>query len=166
MIHSARLRISVITLLTACAGAEAPPPRSPQPAAAVSAEEAAGSPAAEMETLCVATFNRQRECTEEFIPALVDLRISLDLPAGIAESAVTEGRDALVEVARGEWAEDSKPEAIAATCSSMSSTMPPEQLERLAVSAKLCLAEADCAGFVDCIIPVMRQSMTGGASAP
>ena len=41
----------------------------------------AAAPAADA---CIKVFQRQRTCTEVFIPALVDLRVSLDKPKGFA----------------------------------------------------------------------------------
>jgi hypothetical protein len=158
MSHRTYLFVVVLAAVAACAGADSAPPAAPAPSA-TQPESAAASPGADMQARCVATFTRQRECTDAFIPALVDLRISIDMPPGIAEAAATEGRDALIETAMTEWAEDSQPDAVAATCSSMTSSMPAEELDRLAAAADACLAETDCGAFVACIIPVMRHSM-------
>src|SRR5688500_6690327 len=68
------------------------------------------------QALCVKSFQRQRECTSTFIPALVDLRVKLDKPSGIAGIDKAEGRTALVEQAMKEWSEDSKDEAIQSNC--------------------------------------------------
>src|SRR5690349_12778655 len=62
--------------------------------------------------MCVSFFQRQRECTAEFIPTLVAKRVELDKPAGIAAEDAANGRDALVAQANEEWKTDSTDEAI------------------------------------------------------
>ena len=104
------------------------------------------------------TFQRQRECTDEFIPALVALRVKHDLPAGIAAADARDGRPALVASARAEWQEDSKDPAIEETCSKLVSSMP-EQAGPMTDSSRRCLSQTTCAGFVECLSPVIEQHL-------
>ena len=102
---------------------------------------------------CVAAFNRQRECTDEFIPALVDARVRADKPAGIAAKDKEMGRDALVAGAREEWASDSTDEAIHATCTKITENQAdgaPELIEK----ARACLRESECAAFSACAVEI------------
>ena len=103
---------------------------------------------------CVAVFELQRECTDAFIPALVDLRVRLDVPPGIAETDRKDGRDALVAVAMEEWSHDSTDEAIARTCERMPAN------EEMKAKAKECLAKAGCGPFVECILPLIERHLT------
>ncbi len=147
------LRISVLTLalIVACGGAAAcggaDTTADPDPAAA--------RPRTMTET-CSEIFVRQRDCTDLFIPALVDARIKADKPAGITARAAAEGRDAIIAEANGEWAEDSKDEAIAATCDKVVDSVPPEQAPKLQEAGDACLAEASCDAFVACVLPMLE----------
>jgi hypothetical protein len=105
----------------------------------------------------VATFERQRACTDQFIPALVDMRIRMDQPPGIAAKAKSSGRDALIAEAKTEWAEDSKDENIAQACTQITTKTPPEKLQQAVPQIKSCLAEAACDGFVSCLMPVIEN---------
>ena len=98
--------------------------------------------------LCVATFERQRACTDAYIPALVDARVRADVPPGIAAADRERGRDALVAAAREEWKTDSTDDGIAATCKKVASDAPPA----LADEAKACLAQDDCSAFSTCAV--------------
>jgi hypothetical protein len=133
------LASSVMLSWFACAGTEPP------------VETSGGQiDVAKGEALCVSGFKRQRECTDEFLPALVDLRVRLDKPAGIAAAAKSEGKEALIAVAREEWAGDSTDEAIAKTCAQKAAKMPAS--EELYSALSNCLAAPSCAEFVPCQI--------------
>lgn len=117
-----------------------------------------GSPPAEAgprdgRDTCVRLFVRQRACTAEFIPALVEARVKADKPAGIAETDRQQGRDKLVKQALEEWKSDSADAAIARTCASLA--LPSPALEQ----ADACLAQLDCAGFVKCVIPALSSTL-------
>ncbi|HEY8142585.1 MAG TPA: hypothetical protein VIG06_07940 [Kofleriaceae bacterium] len=102
---------------------------------------------------CVAAFNRQRECTDAFIPALVDARVRTDHPAGIAAKDKELGRDALVAGALEEWKSDSTDEAIHATCTKITD----DELEgapELIQKAEACLKETDCNAFSACAVDI------------
>jgi|CXWL01.1.fsa_nt_gi hypothetical protein len=78
-----------------------------------------------------ALYERQRACTDAFIPALV-------------------------EEALAEWKSDSTDAAIATTCDRMASS--PMGATALATSDS-CVAAPSCGAFVDCIIPLMRKQL-------
>ena len=105
---------------------------------------------------CVAVFRRQRECTDTFIPALVDARVRADKPAGIAAKDKEMGRDALVAGALEEWKSDSTDEAIDHTCTNLTNDElagAPELVQR----AESCLAEKDCAAFSACAVDIVAS---------
>ncbi len=116
------------------------------------AGSAAPTPAAQAS--CVKVFDRQRACTDTFIPALVDLRVSLDTPVGIAASVKKDGRDAMISAALEEWKSDSTDAAIAKTCASMPATRAPAL-----TSMEKCLDAANCQAFSECLIPLMRSTI-------
>jgi hypothetical protein len=124
------------------------------PAEKPSASSSSGAVHSALET-CVASFSRQRDCTDAFIPALVDLRVRTDVPAGIAETARTGGRDALIAEAHDEWKKDSSDEAINDTCSRMAGRVDEAMLR----SMSACLSHASCAEFVPCEIVVLEHRL-------
>ena len=129
----------------------------PSPAAANAATSASPD---DLRTTCVSTFARQRECTEQFLPALVDARIRVDKPAGIAARAQQPGgRDSLLAEAHTEWAEDSKPEAAAATCDQIVGRLPNDAIESALRDAQACLGESSCDPFVRCLEPILARTM-------
>jgi hypothetical protein len=105
---------------------------------------------------CVKLFERQHTCSDTFIPAWVDVRVASDQPAGIAARAKREGRAALIIAAKTEWAADSKDDAIAARCEQIASG---PQGARLTAAGERCLAATDCAAFVSCVVPVLRDHL-------
>jgi hypothetical protein len=113
------------------------------------------------EAVCRDSFARQRTCTDDFIPALVDARIELDLPAGIAAEGKKEGgRDALIAKAKEEWSKDSEPAAVAAQCKDMTGKMPAEQKAEMTGAMSQCLASSDCGSYVKCAMPIMKKVLS------
>jgi hypothetical protein len=150
--------------LLACGGSDAPAPAAPAPAAAepAAAEPAAATTEATPLDTCVAAFARQKECTDTFIPALVDLRIQHDVPAGIAAEASSGGRDAIIAKAMQEWETDSQDANVRTNCQGMIDSVPPEHLGPMLEQSKACIAMADCGEFVQCVLPQIEQHLTMG----
>jgi hypothetical protein len=146
--------LSACLLLAACGGAE------PAPTTA----RATDQPSPEVRSsgqsdhdVCVSLFQRQRACTDVYLPALVDVRIRHDVPPGIAASAAEPGgRDALIAQANAEWANDSTDPAIDATCNQLVASTPPDQLAGMREQATACIGAATCEAFVDCFLPVIE----------
>jgi hypothetical protein len=145
-----RLAVVIPFLVVACGGAEPP---ATKPAAPAAAPADFGD---DLQAGCVQMFQRQRECTDVFIPALVAARVKHDKPAGIAAEDAASGRDALVAHAMEEWKADSTDEAIAATCEKIVASIPPEQKDAMVAKGKECLAADSCPAFVDCMLPVIE----------
>lgn len=115
----------------------------------------------DMDATCRESFARQRTCTDDFIPALVDARIELDLPAGIAAEGKKEGgRDALIKQAKEEWSNDSEPAAVAAKCAEMGPKVPAEQKAELQAAHTKCLAISDCKAYVECVMPITKKMLS------
>lgn len=149
------IALAIIPWLVAACGASEPKPAAtaqevPAPEVKPSAEKHEGY------DTCVAAFRRQRECTDSYIPALVDARVRADKPAGIAAKDKEVGRDALVSMAMEEWKSDSTDEAIDQMCTRITNDQldgAPELIER----AQACLAETDCAAFSACAVDIVSS---------
>jgi hypothetical protein len=133
--------------LTACGGSKAAPAETAKPATASSPEE--------LKALCVKMFTRSRECTSDFIPALVDARARHDVPPGIAEQVKT-NRDAVIAEAMKEWENDSKDEAIQPMCEKIGAD--PAMAES-ADEVNGCMAKTSCPEFVACTMPLHEKHM-------
>ena len=110
------------------------------------------STADEPKAVCVATMTRARECTDDYIPALVDARAQADAPPGIAD-AVKKDRNAVIAEAKQEWATDSKDENIAGMCEKMGGDATPDEL----ATAKDCNAKTDCKEYTSCVMPTFAK---------
>ncbi|HEU4614383.1 MAG TPA: hypothetical protein VFS15_19945, partial [Kofleriaceae bacterium] len=84
--------LALVLLFTtfACKKSEQAKPAAAEPppaAAKVTPADPAAAPAqagVDPKAVCIEAFTRSRECTDDFIPALVDARASVDQPPGIA----------------------------------------------------------------------------------
>jgi hypothetical protein len=137
----------VVVLAAACGGADTPAPQTGTTAKATGDD---------VHGVCVQAFQRQRECTDEYLPALVAARVRKDAPPGIAAEDAQLGRDALVARAREEWQADSTDAAIEETCTQLASTMPSEHQQQMLDHGRQCLATDTCSAFVDCVMPMVE----------
>ena len=142
--------LTAASLLAACGGSSPPPAAEPRAQTAPQVRASSSSPGLDT---CVSMMERQRACTDLYIPALVDLRRSVDRPKGIAG----EDRDAVIAQAHKEWAADSTDAAIHDTCQGVVDMFPGDELEAERQTVETCLAADGCQAFVDCIIPVPAQ---------
>jgi len=108
------------------------------------------------DTVCVQVLRRLRQCTDLYVPALVDARISYDWPPGFAAMAEKEGRENLVIRAFEEWRAASTDEGIDAAC-----TAPSSRAARTAASeGPRCLTATACQPFVDCALEARFRAPT------
>jgi hypothetical protein len=145
------------SLIAACGASDPSAPSDPVSPAAPAAAPAPASSEADVTELCRQSFVRQRECQDTYLPALVDLRVRLDVPAGIAARDRAEGREALLAVAEEEYAVDSTDQAIAATCDKIVAEVP--EANELAPRMSECLAHDSCDPFVDCILVITEEHL-------
>jgi hypothetical protein len=124
---------------------------------ATAPEQKAAAQVDDAVSTCEALFQREAACTDAFIPMLVDVRVKLDQPAGIAAKAhEAGGREALIAKARDEWKTDSLPESAARTCQKAAG-----QPAALVATARACLAaHSACDAFVACVQPLHEQMLT------
>lgn len=107
---------------------------------------------ADSRAACVKLFQRQRACTDSFIPALVDVRRELDRPSGISKAP----REEIISAALEEWKSDSTDEAIVSTCDSKAGSMPAPAV----AESKRCVGLGACGEFVTCVTPLLRQQLS------
>ena len=134
---------------TACGTTEA----APSQGTTTSAKPAPTS--ADVQALCVELLTRNRTCTDDYLPALVDLRARHDRPAGIA-AKVSADREGVIAEARTEWQTDSTDEAIAAVCAKAAASEDPASAE----PARACLAEQSCGAYVACSMSLFEKRFT------
>jgi hypothetical protein len=147
---------ALMSALGACGGAEATRPgaeSTPRP-----------SSASVLGPMCEAFVVRQRACVDEYINQVVDVRIEVDMPPGIAAQAKSEGRDALLAKARAEWVSDSTPEKMSAMCAQVAQHTPAEHVPRLRSDGERCLATTDCPAFAVCAVGNERSFIVSGDS--
>lgn len=138
---------------TACSASEASAPPPVAPAQSQSEARSANNPGAK--AVCVDVFTRNRTCTAQYIPALVDLRAKYDQPPGIA-AEVAADRAKVITQANEEWAVDSTPQAIDATCTKIAAGLAPgDQADFGGVQS--CLAIADCTAYTTCVMPYFEK---------
>ena len=148
----------VLSLTAACGASEPPAAGGTQSNSQVmkGTELRSSSEKHEGYDTCVAAFRRQRECSDTFIPALVDARVRADVPAGIAAKDKEIGRDALVAGAFEEWKSDSTDAAIDQMCTKLTDDElagAPELVQQ----AEACLAESECAAFSACAVDLVAS---------
>jgi hypothetical protein len=134
--------------------AEALVPDAPKADGVLASEIASQTSDTAVARVCRRLMLRQRDCSAVFLPALVAERVRLDNPAGLAAYAAKIGREALMSEALNEYAEDSKDERIAATCTEVASKLPSERAERLVTAGEACLGIDACEPFVACSVPI------------
>ncbi|HEY4242330.1 MAG TPA: hypothetical protein VGM88_21075 [Kofleriaceae bacterium] len=119
----------------------------------------AGAAKVDVKAACVQMYQRERSCTDDFIPKLVDARARTDNPKGI-KAEVAKDRNATIAEAKKEWAEDSKDAAIEARCAKDAPMM--EALPQAEKDAGVaCFKKADCAGFDTCIVGILEKHFAG-----
>lgn len=151
------LTLALIGLVGCLAGeSEVEPRAASAQLGAASAQQPLEAPAATTTTdqICRSLMRRQRGCTAQFIPALVEARVRIDSPPGLAARQREIGRDALIEAALEEWESDAAEPNIAALCDEIARSISPEKDALLRSSVSTCLAQPGCEEFVSCAVPL------------
>ena len=127
----------------------------------------ASAPAMDIRATCALELKRELTCKQSFVPMIVDTRIKLDVPRGIAARGKDQaGREELIAIAHREFAVDRAPAKHRTICDgrqAMVDAMPPERLQQLKTVAGDCLAAADCEGYTRCVAPLLEKML---AAAP
>ena len=111
---------------------------------------------------CVRMMTRERECSPQFVEALVSLRARLDHPAGFHDRDVAD-HAGLVAEANTEWTRDSTDERIGATCTHFSE-LPAEQTAHFETIESECIPMTECGAFVQCDMRFVEERFTHRAS--
>lgn len=112
--------------------------------------------------MCERHFARKATCADDYLPALLDLRVELNVPPGIGDEVKTQGRDAVLAIAHTELARDTEPAKVAALCEGMAAKLPPDRVEQLVDQGAKCEAAADCKAFAACAVVLDRGFLTHG----
>jgi hypothetical protein len=149
--------------VAACGGSSPEPakPAAPQPSSPV-----ATPTAADFVPMCKRLFARKATCADDYLPALLDVRVELNIPPGIGEKIKTEGRDAVLVTAHTELARDTEPAKVAAVCeegAARAAKAPPERVDQLLDQGSRCEAATDCKAFAVCIVAIDRGFIASAA---
>ena len=153
------LHASVLILAVAACGGS-----SPEPAKPASPPSAAAQPtAADLVPMCKRIFARKATCADDYLPALIDLHVEMNIPPGFGDRVKTEGRDALLAIAHTELERDTEPAKVAALCETTATKMPPERADQLLEQGGRCEAATDCKAFAVCVVAIDRGFIAAGA---
>jgi hypothetical protein len=141
----------VALVTSACGGGSA---TSPAPAS---------GKAADLGAMCARYYARERVCVDEYLAALLDVRVEYNMPPGIAAEVERDGRDATLARMRPDWERDTTLENTARICRDIETKTPPEHIDRLLAAGDRCHAEPDCAGFARCTVEDQRSYIKSGA---
>jgi len=123
----------------------------------------------DLRATCAAELKRTFECKERFVPMIVETRIKLDLPPGIAARGKDPaGRAGLVAIAHREFAADRAPDKHRAICEGRQAivdAMPPARLQALRTTIRACPTTTDCQTFTRCMQPILERMIPVEAAA-
>ena len=109
--------------------------------------------------MCKRIFARKASCADDYLPALLDLRVELNIPPGIGDEVKSKGRDAMLAIAHTELARDTEPAQVDAVCESSATKAqqaPPEFVDKLLEQGGTCEATTDCKAFATCAVAIDR----------
>jgi hypothetical protein len=113
--------------------------------------------------MCKRHYAREATCADEYLSALLDLRVELDMPPGIGDEVKTDGRDAVLAKAHEEFVRDTEPAKVDAICQAMATKTPADHVERLLAQGDTCEATTDCKAFAACAVATERSYIASGA---
>jgi hypothetical protein len=150
---------SFALFVAAACGGSSPEPAKPAP-------QPAARTAADLVPMCKGIFARKATCADDYLPALLDLRVELNLPPGIGDQVKSEGRDAVLAIAHTELARDTEPARVDALCETAATNAakaPPERVDQLLEQGDRCEAATDCKAFAVCAVAIDRGFIGSGA---
>lgn len=147
--------VALILAVAACGGSTPEPAKPPSPPAARTA--------ADLVPMCQRLFARKATCADDYLPALLDVRVELNMPPGIGDRVKTEGREAMLAIAHTELARDTEPAKVDALCETTAAKMPPDRVEPLLEQGGRCEATTDCRAFAACAVAIDRGFIASGA---
>jgi hypothetical protein len=148
-----RLYLLIALVIAGCGGSQPAPAPSPAPAKHT---------AADLGPLCRAHYAHEQTCADDYLSALIDLRVELNQPPGIGDDVKTKGKPAVLDLARVEFQRDTATDKVAAICDAMAMKTPAEQVEPLFKDGTHCAAMTDCKQFASCAVATERSYIAGG----
>lgn len=149
-------KVSLVLLLAvASCGGTPHDSAKPQPATSV----------VDLVPMCQRLFARKQACADDYLPRLLDLRIELNLPPGIADVVASEGRDAALVRAHTELARDTQPDKVTPLCEEGAAQVKqhaPELADQLVRQFTSCDATSDCRAFASCAVEIDRRFIRTG----
>lgn len=159
MSRVSNLHAFAVTVAVAACGGSAPEPAKPSP-------PPAARTAADLVPMCKRIFARKSTCADDYLPALLDVRIELDIPPGIGDQVKSQGRDAVLATAHAELARDTEPAKVEALCenaAARAAKAPPARVDQLLDQGGTCEATTDCKAFAACVVVIDRGFIAAGA---
>ena len=147
-----RSLLLLVAVTFSCGGSQPAPAPAP----------AATHTAADLGPLCRAHYAHEQTCSDDYLGALLDLRVELNQPPGIADEEKAKGKPAMIELARVEFQRDTAPDKVAAICDAMAAHTPAGQIDRLYNDGTHCAAMTDCKQFASCAVATERSYIAGG----
>jgi hypothetical protein len=149
---------ALIVAVAACGGSSSPEPAKPSP-------QPAARTAADFVPMCKRIFARKATCADEYLPALVDLHVELNIPPGYGDRIKAEGRDAVLAKGHTELARDTEPAKVEALCESGAemARQNPARADQLLEQGGKCEATPDCKAFATCVVEIDRGFIVAGA---
>ena len=149
---------ALILAVAACGGSSREPAKPSSPPAPHTA--------ADLVPMCKRIFARKATCADDYLPALLDLRVELNMPPGIGDQVKSQGRDAVLATAHTELAHDTEPAKVDAVCeegATRASKAPPERVDQLLEQGGKCEATTDCKAFAACAVAIDRGFIASAA---
>jgi hypothetical protein len=162
MSRASCLHALALILAVAACGGSSPEPEKPSRADPINRAEPAVRTADDLVPMCKRIFARKAACADDYLPALIDLHIELNIPPGFGDRVKSEGRDAMLAIAHTELARDTEPAKVAALCET-TAKMPPERADQLHEQGGRCEAATDCKEFAVCVVAIDRGFIVAGA---
>jgi hypothetical protein len=153
-------------MLSACGGGSGSTTTTTEETTTEGSETARREPTADearIRDTCVRMMTHERECSPQFVEAIVSLRARLDHPAGFHDRDVAD-HAGLVAEATAEWQNDSTDPRIGATCTHFSE-LPADQTTHFMTIENECIPLADCAAFVQCDMRFVEERFTRRSTA-
>lgn len=147
-----RTLLLLVAVTSSCGGSK-PAPTSPPTAAHT---------AADLGPLCRAHYAHQQKCADDYLSALIDVRVELDQPPGIADEEKAKGKPAMIELARVEFQRDTAPDKVEQMCNAITEHVPADQVEKLYAEGTHCEAMTDCKQFASCAVAGERSYIAAG----
>ena len=141
-----------------------PPPAKAQASAPVSST--AGKPSEDARQVCEAMIRATRGCRDPYLTALLRTRVRFDQPPGIAARYAERGEEALLTLAKEEFAADWSDVGMTQRCDAFME-LSKEQRQAVLLRERPCLSvKDDCEQFVACNVKALEAKWGQSVETP